>query len=138
MSVGLERVRCLEPLFQPSLIGTDQAGIPETLWFVLQRYPADVRADMVKNIFLTGGNVRYPGFAERMAAEVQAMLPFQSEFDVFAAHDPLNDAWLGASEWCRQKDFEKWSFTRKEYLEMGAHYLQEHCASNVLCRSANA
>jgi actin-related protein 5 len=37
LSVGTERIRAPEIIFQPSLIGEEQAGIAETLHFVLDR-----------------------------------------------------------------------------------------------------
>lgn len=37
---------------------------------------------LVQNVFLTGGNVMYPGMKVRIEKELLAMRPFQSSFQV--------------------------------------------------------
>ena len=39
---------------QPSIIGHDQAGISETIEFILGKYPANVQKDLAANVFVTG------------------------------------------------------------------------------------
>ncbi|OWK03368.1 hypothetical protein Celaphus_00007975 [Cervus elaphus hippelaphus] len=78
--VGTERIRAPEIVFQPSLIGEEQAGIAETLQYILDRYPKDVQELLVQNIFLTGGNMMYPGMKVRIEKELLEMRPFQSSF----------------------------------------------------------
>lgn len=60
-----------------------------------------------------------------------AMRPFQSEFNVYRAQNPVMDAWYGARNWAQSQDmFEKYSVSKKEYEEKGGEYLIEHCVSN--------
>uniref|UniRef100_UPI00398F6402 actin-related protein 5 isoform X2 n=1 Tax=Pristiophorus japonicus TaxID=55135 RepID=UPI00398F6402 len=80
LHLGSERIRVPEILFQPSLIGEEQAGIAETLQYVLDRYPKEQQDELVQNVFLTGGNILYPGMKTRMERELLAMRPFQSSF----------------------------------------------------------
>lgn len=50
----------------------------------------------MSNVFLTGGNMHYPGMKERVERELLAMRPFQSHFKVqpktllFIIHAQLN------------------------------------------------
>ncbi|XP_071968255.1 actin-related protein 5 isoform X1 [Engystomops pustulosus] len=131
MYLGTERIRAPEVLFQPSLIGEDQAGLAETMQFVLDRYPQEVQQEMVQNVFLTGGNVMYPGIKARMEKELLQMRPFGSTFQVSLASHPVLDTWKGASDWAIQNlvTNEGW-ISRKDYEEMGGEYLKEHVASN--------
>uniref|UniRef100_A0A4W6BLV8 Actin-related protein 5 n=1 Tax=Lates calcarifer TaxID=8187 RepID=A0A4W6BLV8_LATCA len=122
--VGTERLRCPEILFQPSLTGEDQMGLMETLQYVLARYSPEQQEALVSNVFLTGGNMQYPGMKERVERELLAMRPFQSHFKVTMASQPALDAWYGARDW------EGW-ISRQEYEEKGGEYLSEHCASNA-------
>ncbi|XP_052040121.1 actin-related protein 5 [Apodemus sylvaticus] len=130
--VGTERIRAPEIIFQPSLIGEEQAGIAETIRYVLDRYPKAVQDLLVQNVFLTGGNVMYPGMKARVEKELLEMRPFQSSFQVQLASNPVLDAWYGARDWALDhlEDSGAW-VTRKDYEEKGGEYLKEHCASNT-------
>ncbi|XP_027477634.1 actin-related protein 5 isoform X2 [Zalophus californianus] len=130
--VGTERIRAPEIIFQPSLIGEEQAGVAETLQYILDRYSKDVQDLLVQNVFLTGGNMMYPGMKGRIEKELLEMRPFQSAFKVQLASNPVLDAWYGARDWALDHldDDEVW-ITRKEYEEKGGEYLKEHCASNI-------
>uniref|UniRef100_A0A6I8RI90 Actin-related protein 5 n=1 Tax=Xenopus tropicalis TaxID=8364 RepID=A0A6I8RI90_XENTR len=131
MYLGTERIRVPEILFQPSLMGEDQAGLAETLQYILDRYPQEVQQELVQNVFLTGGNVIYPGIKGRMEKELVQIRPFGSSFQVSLASHPVLDAWQGASGWALQNvDCEEGWVSRKEYEEMGGEYLKEHVASN--------
>ncbi|KAM9342231.1 actin-related protein 5 [Pholidichthys leucotaenia] len=135
--VGTERLRCPEILFQPSLTGEDQMGMMETLQYVLARYTPEQQEALVSNVFLTGGNMKYPGMKERVEKELLAMRPFQSHFKVTVASRPDLDAWYGARDWALEHPpgaegggGEGW-ISRQDYEEKGGEYLSEHCASNV-------
>ncbi|KFQ58768.1 Actin-related protein 5, partial [Pelecanus crispus] len=130
--LGTERIRAPEIVFQPSLIGEDQAGIAETMQYVLERYPKEQQAILVQNVFLTGGNTMYPGLKARVQKELLEMRPFQSSFQVHLASSPVLDAWYGARDWAvEHMTREEGWITRKDYEEKGGEYLKEHCASNV-------
>ncbi|XP_071779777.2 actin-related protein 5 [Centroberyx gerrardi] len=135
--VGTERLRCPEILFQPSLTGEDQMGLMETLQYVLARYTPEQQEALVSNVFLTGGNMQYPGMKERLERELLAMRPFQSHFQVNMASRPALDAWYGARSWALEHlpaggggGAEGW-ISRQEYEEKGGEYLSEHGSSNV-------
>ncbi|KAM8830150.1 actin-related protein 5 [Synchiropus picturatus] len=132
--VGTERLRCPETLFQPSLTGEDQMGLMEALQYVLARYTPEQQEELVNNVFLTGGNMKYPGMKERVERELLAMRPFQSQFKVCVASQLDLDAWCGAREWARDHPpgaGDAGWISRQEYEEKGGEYLSEHCASNI-------
>lgn len=64
-------------------------------------------------------------------ADLRAMRPYQSKFNVRQAADPRLDAWRGGSAWAREDGFEAASLSREQYEECGPDYLAEHCNSNV-------
>ncbi|KAG1929070.1 actin-related protein 5 [Pimephales promelas] len=130
--VGTERLRAPEILFQPALVGEEQMGLMETLQFVLEQYPPEQQEALVKNVFLTGGNLQYPGLKERVQRELLAIRPFQSHFQVCVASRPALDAWFGAREWALRNPAEDQGWiSRQDYEENGGEYLREHCASNT-------
>ncbi|KAM3838492.1 actin-related protein 5 [Diretmus argenteus] len=135
--VGTERLRCPEILFQPSLTGEDQMGLMETLQYVLARYTPEQQEALVSNVFLTGGNMQYPGMKQRVERELLTIRPFQSHFQVTMASHLSLDAWYGARAWALEHlpgggggEPEGW-ISRQDYEEKGGEYLSEHCASNV-------
>ena len=46
------------------------------------RYTPSQQEALVSNVFLTGGNMLYPGMKERVERELLAMRPFQSHYKV--------------------------------------------------------
>ncbi|XP_056320618.1 actin-related protein 5 [Danio aesculapii] len=130
--VGTERLRVPEIIFQPSLIGEEQMGLMETLQFVLEQYSLEQQEALVRNVFLTGGNLQYPGVKERVERELLAIRPFQSHFKVSVAGRPALDSWFGACDWALRSpaDAPGW-ISRQDYEEKGGEYLSEHCASNM-------
>ncbi|XP_071802148.1 actin-related protein 5-like [Asterias amurensis] len=130
LQLGVERIRIPEVLFQPSIIGHDQAGLAETLDQVLRSYDSKTQDRLAQRVFLTGGNMMYPNMKDRIETELMAMRPFQSTFQVIPAGDPVLDAWHGAKKWSTTPSANDGFVTREEYLEKGGDYLKEHIASN--------
>lgn len=128
----MERIRAAEILFQPnSLIGICEAGLAETIDYVLKLFNADDQQRLVNNIFVTGGCARLPGLKERLEKELLEMRPFESTFSVKIANDPTLDAWYGAKKFATTgNNVQNYSISRKEYLETGGEYLKENSLSN--------
>jgi actin, other eukaryote len=52
ITIGAERFRCPEVLFQPSMIGMEAAGIHETTYNSIMKCDVDIRKDLYGNIVL--------------------------------------------------------------------------------------
>jgi actin-related protein len=65
ITIGNERFRAPEALFQPSLIGQESAGVHETTYNSIMKCDVDIRKDLYGNIVLSGGTTMYPGIADR-------------------------------------------------------------------------
>ncbi|XP_076436270.1 actin-related protein 5-like [Babylonia areolata] len=128
--VGVERTRAPELLFQPSMLGMEQAGLAETLNYVLTKFDLPSQKRLCQNVFLTGGMAQVPGLKERMERELLETRPFQSSFNVTVAGSPVLDGWTGARHWALSPQLGKSSITRAQYQEMGEGYFTEHRASN--------
>ena len=61
VSMGNERFRCPEALFQPSFLGEELAGIHEATYNSIMSCDVDIRRDLYSNIVLSGGTTMYPG-----------------------------------------------------------------------------
>ncbi|XP_053988815.1 actin-related protein 5 isoform X2 [Hylaeus anthracinus] len=135
LHIGVERLRAPEILFQPSLIGSMEAGIAETIEFVLKLYPPEQQLRLVGNIFLTGGPTTFPGLLERLNRELREMRPFDSNFQINIAKNTSIDAWYGARDFGLNGNLPEFLVSKKEYEEKGGEYFKEHSTSNTYTRS---
>ncbi len=120
ITIGNERFRCPETLFQPSFIGeshldgllvtiTDRccwlnaqhpphlsgmesAGIHETAYNSIMKCDIDIRKDLYANNVLSGGTTMYPGIADRMQKEITALAPSTMKIKVRCCRHAFNDA----------------------------------------------
>jgi actin-related protein 5 len=81
----IERIRVAELLYDPSMMGIDQAGLIECTQRVIASLNESQQTKLQKRIFVTGGNTLYPGFCQRLANELRAILPFTSIFHIHHA-----------------------------------------------------
>ncbi|KAH9503315.1 Nuclear actin-protein involved in chromatin remodeling [Bulinus truncatus] len=130
LHLGVERIRAPELLFQPSMLGLDQAGLSETMEFILGKLPSSIQNKTVQHVFLTGGNANFFNFKERINRELLQIRPFQSSYNIYLAGNPSLDAWNGARKFALSPLLASSSITRKDYEEMGEGYFREHVASN--------
>lgn len=61
ITIGNERFRCAETLFQPSFVGMEDCGAHENIFNSIMRCDVDIRRDLYSNVILSGGSTMYPG-----------------------------------------------------------------------------
>ena len=54
ITIGNERFRCPEALFQPSFLGMESCGIHETTYNSIMKCDVDIRKDLYANTVLSG------------------------------------------------------------------------------------
>merc|ERR1711970_251534 len=74
ITIGNERSRCPEALFQPPFLGMEACGIHETTYNSIMKCDVDIRKDLYANTVMSGGTTMYPGIADRMQKEITALL----------------------------------------------------------------
>ncbi|GFP97200.1 actin-66 [Phtheirospermum japonicum] len=97
ITIGDERFRCPEMLFQPSLEGTEASGIHEMTYDSIMKCDADIRKDLYGNVVLGGGSTMFPGIADRMSKEITALAPSSMKIKVVAPPERKYSAWVGGS-----------------------------------------
>ena len=75
ISIGSERFRCPEVLFQPSIIGREQDGLHKLTFDSIMRCDVDIRKDLYNNIVLSGGSTMFQGIADRLQKEISDLAP---------------------------------------------------------------
>jgi len=84
ITIGNERFRCPEAMFQPSFLGMESCGVHETTFNSIMKCDVDIRKDLYCNIVLSGGSTMFPGMAERVQRELQAMAPAAMKIKIIA------------------------------------------------------
>ena len=132
LHLGTERIRVPEIYFQPSIIGSDQAGISETLDFIFKKYDQETSAALAKNVFLTGTPAKLPGLQDRLSSDLISIRPYKTETGVVMASNPTFDAFHGMQKFAYDfaDDKSVW-MTKAEYEEKGAEYFPQHFLSNL-------
>ncbi|XP_037493477.1 actin-66 isoform X2 [Jatropha curcas] len=97
ITIGAERFRCPEVLYQPSMIGMEAAGIHETTYNSIMKCDVDIRKDLYGNIVLSGGSTMFPGIADRMSKEISALAPSSMKIKVVAPPERKYSVWIGGS-----------------------------------------
>ncbi|KAF7128850.1 hypothetical protein RHSIM_Rhsim10G0147100 [Rhododendron simsii] len=125
--LGVERFRCPEILFNPNLVGIDQAGLDEMAGVSMRRLPTrgqSVAQRITNSILMTGGSCLFPGMAERVEAGIRMIRPCGTPIRVVKASDPILDAWRGAAAYAAAMQFPQQTFTRMDYYEKGEDWLR--------------
>jgi actin, other eukaryote len=127
ITLGNERFRCLEPLFQPSLRGISNVGVHEAAFNVGMKCESpDDRSDLWENIVLSGGTTRAPGFRDRMEMELRQLLPDSTDVQVHSCE--LDDqAFVGASMLAASSHFQSMCLSRERWAEEGAEAIHSAC-----------
>ena len=84
ITVGSERFRCPEVLFQPSFVGKEASGIHDTTFQSIMKCDVDIRKDLYANVVLSGGTTMFAGIGERMTKELIALAPSAMKIQVVA------------------------------------------------------
>lgn len=137
LHIGIERFRAPELLFQPSMMGSIEAGLTETIGYVLSLFSPDDQLLIVSNIVLMGGCASLPGLKERLVRELKEIRPFRSSYAVYVTENSELVGWHGARNWART-ELDKYLITKKDYAEFGGEYLKSHRSSNVYHRTPKA
>jgi actin-related protein len=129
MTVGSERFRCPELLFNPMMIGKEFTGIHEQCYSSIMNSDIDVRKDLYSNIVLSGGTTLYPGISERLTKEVQKLAPstMQSKVKVHAAPERRYSVWIGGSILSSLSNFQSMWITKAEYEDAGPQIVHRKC-----------
>merc|ERR1712083_275502 len=97
ITLGNERFRCPEALFQPSLIGLEQQGIHEASYKTIQECDLDIRKDLYENVVISGGTTMFEGLSERLEKEIQDKAPPTITVEVEASEERKYSVWVGGS-----------------------------------------
>jgi actin-related protein len=127
ITVGNERFRCPEALFQPSFLGMESAGVHETAFNSINKCDIDIRKDLYGNVVLSGGSTMFPGITDRIRKELVNLAPPTMKIKVEAPPERKYSVWIGGSILASLSTFQQMWITKAEYDEHGPGIVHRKC-----------
>lgn len=119
VSISSERYNAPEVLFNPSLIGSEEKSVADTLVSSIMKSDIDLRPTLFTQIVLAGGTTCMPGFGDRLLAELRSQAPAHTRIRISAPPERKYSAWAGGSILASLATFKNMWTTRREYEEYG-------------------
>ena len=127
ITIGNERFRCPEALFQPTFLGMESAGVHETTYNSIMKCDVDIRKDLYANVVLSGGTTMYAGIADRMSKEITALAPASMKVKIIAPPERKYSVWIGGSILSSLSTFQQMWISKQEYDESGPSIVHRKC-----------
>lgn len=126
ITLSVERFKSPEILFQPLLVGVDQAGIHELAYNSAVKCDPDIRKQLFANIILSGGNTIFPKIKEKLNRDIKSLAPSGIDIVVKAPPERKHLAWIGGAILSSLDKFKMW-VTRGDYDESGPSVVHKKC-----------
>ncbi|XP_039081039.1 beta-actin-like protein 2 isoform X2 [Hyaena hyaena] len=127
ITIGNERFRCPESIFQPSFLGIESSGIHEATFNSIMKCDVDIRKDLYANTVLSGGSTMYPGIADRMQKEIVTLAPSTMKIKIIAPPERKYSVWIGGSILASLSTFQQMWISKQEYDEAGPPIVHRKC-----------
>jgi actin beta/gamma 1 len=127
ITIGNERFRCPETLFQPAQIGLEESGVHEKTYQSIMKTDVDIRKDLYLNVVLSGGSTMFEGIAERMNKELVALAPNTMKVKITAPPERKYSVWIGGSILASLTTFQQMWISKGEYDESGPGIVHRKC-----------
>jgi len=127
ITIGNERFRAPEALFQPSLLGLEQTGIHDYVYQTVMKCDIDIRKDLFANIVMSGGSTMFAGISDRMQKEITSLAPSSLKIKIIAPPERKYSVWIGGSILTSLSTFQSMWVTKEEFEESGASIIHRKC-----------
>merc|ERR1712154_437875 len=127
ITIGNERFRAPEALFQPQFLGMESCGVHETTYNSIMKCDVDIRKDLYANAVMSGGTTMYPGIADRMQKEITALAPSTIKIKIIAPPERKYSVWIGGSILASLSTFQQMWISKQEYDECGPSIVHRKC-----------
>jgi len=127
ITIGNERFRCPEVLFQPNFIGKEQEGIHKLTFQSIQKCDIDIRKDLYQNVVMSGGTTMFKDVDKRMEKELKNLAPQSMTIKIIAPPERKYSVWIGGSILSSLSTFEDMWIKKDEYDESGPSIVHRKC-----------
>ncbi|XP_043713789.1 actin-related protein 4 isoform X1 [Telopea speciosissima] len=142
IEVGADRFKIPDVLFTPSLVQqtipgmesfSDSApvrGLPQMVVESINKCDVDIRRELFSSILLAGGTASMQQLKERLEKDLLEESPQTARVKVLAIGNSTErrfSVWIGGSILASLGSFQQMWFSKAEYEEHGASYVQRKC-----------
>lgn len=127
MTLGNQRFKCTEPLLDPAKYGLEMPAFQEMIYQSIMKCDLDVRKDLYSNIILSGGNTMFPNLTERVAKELQTLIPSSTKVSVVGPPERQFLPWIGGSILSSLPTFQAMWINKSDYTEHGTSIIHKKC-----------
>ena len=127
ITLGNERFRCTEPIFQPAHVGMSAQGLQDLIFNSIMKCDINLRRYLYSNIILSGGNSLFPGLGERIKKELTGLASTGVRINVVSPPERECSTWRGGSILASMTDFDKMCISLDEYDEYGPSIVHRKC-----------
>jgi actin len=127
ITIGQERLKCGEIMFQPSLTGKNEDGVHQLINLSIRKCDEELRADLYNSIMMGGGNCAFPEFTTRLTKEVAAIAPIFVQGSCGTPPYVKYSAWVGGSILSKMPTFTKHWISKDQYAECGPTIIHRMC-----------
>jgi actin-related protein len=129
ISVGNQRFRCPEVLFNPLMIGREFGGIHKQVNDLIRKSDIEIRKDLYMNIVLSGGTTLFEGLPERLTKELKNLSNpnMASNINVLAIPERKYSVWIGGSIFSSISTFSDMWITKEEFDDAGVSIVHRKC-----------
>jgi centractin len=123
ITISSERYQAPEILFNPTLIGSEEAGVADVLVNSIVKSDLDLRSTLFSQIVLAGGSTLVSGFGDRLLHEVRARSPSHTRIRISAPPERIHSTYVGGSILASLATFKSMWITKAEFEEHGTALL---------------
>jgi actin len=127
VTIGQERFKCPEALFQPSLLGMETGGIHSITNKSILDCDTDIRSTLYGNIVFAGGGCMFVNSSARMNKEMTDIAPKNMMIKIIAPPERRSSAWIGGSILSSLSTFQEMWISKAEYEESGSFIIHRKC-----------
>ncbi|KAL4184382.1 hypothetical protein AMTRI_Chr10g225370 [Amborella trichopoda] len=141
IEIGADRFKIPGILFNPSLIhtipgmdkfdhSTPSRGLPQMVIESINKCDVDIRRELFSSILLAGGTASMQQMKERLEKDLMEEAPQAARVKVLASGNATErrfSVWIGGSILASLGSFQQMWFSKSEFEEHGASYIQRKC-----------
>jgi len=127
ITIGTERFRCPEVLYNPAMIGKESEGIHKLTYSSIMKCDVDIRKYLYANIVMSGGTTMFDKMPERLKKEIDSLAPSTMKIKVIAPPERKYSVWIGGSILSSLSTFEDMWITKQEYDLAGPSIVHRKC-----------
>ncbi|KAF5957766.1 hypothetical protein HYC85_004991 [Camellia sinensis] len=142
IEIGADRFKIPDVLFNPTLVQTipgmessaetaaSVRGLPQMVIESINKCDVDIRRELFSSILLSGGTASMQQLKERLEKDLLEESPQAARVKVLASGNATErrfSVWIGGSILASLGSFQQMWFSKSEYEEHGASYIQRKC-----------